>query len=260
MADPASITFLRNGDGGECSSRTCIVTAPSLAEALWKTGYFGSSTRSTRYKAEFIGGQQRTSSSRKRGRDESLAKPVPETVQLSLMEANYLSETRGLAINDAIGARLASPRDTFESCYGGSRISFEDRFVPYKRFRDAGLVPKSGTQYGGEYVLYSGDPTAGHSKYCALIEDKHRSPSLRSVLAHMRVAEQTKKQLVLVDNAGQAVLLKRWVCKHEEAVGKHVPKNESKRTRPSSSDKPSPCLEEPRDGASASTETNPEGQ
>jgi tRNA-intron lyase len=220
MSSSAPIIHVLQSEGS-CS---CVVTSPEQARKLWEEGYFGASTRSTRYKAEFIpqtptGDDVRTSTrKRKRRSQEQLVKKTSETVQLSSIEAKFLNETRNVPIHDTRGAPPLTLNTTLASTYHGARLSLDERYTSYKRLRLAGFVPKTGTQYGAEYVLYEGDPSVHHSKYCVVVEKEEDPTPIRMVLAHMRVAEQTRKLLVMTSaDKGEGIVLKRWVCKHEIA-------------------------------------------
>jgi len=76
----------------------------------------------------------------------------------------------------------------------------------YCHLRNCGWVPKAGSKYGVQYVLYKPRPphqSHSHAEYCALIvghmvEDKQPAVSWTEVHRHHRLALQVGKALVLV--------------------------------------------------------------
>ena len=90
---------------------------------------------------------------------------------------------------------------------GGSTIkglsTLFSRFTTYLHFRKVGWLPKSGLQYGSDFVLYKNHPSLVHSEYCVIIHPfrevkavAHKTDSLarefkRYLECHFSLAEAT---------------------------------------------------------------------
>ena len=70
--------------------------------------------------------------------------------------------------------------------------SFLPRLASYVHFRNNGWLPKSGLQYGSDFVLYRNVPSLVHSDYCVILQ-----PASDAFVASERVAlfEMTRKNL-----------------------------------------------------------------
>lgn len=106
-------------------------------------------------------------------------------------------------------------KQEFCSRYKDLSIGFEHRYLVYRLCRECGWIPKQGSQYGCDYVLYRDNPDLCHSTYCVnLVQDKNM-PSLRAVSGAVRSSEQVRKRMVMCDEQGQFVQLTRWTLKPE---------------------------------------------
>ena len=196
----------------EDSSRSCVVTNRDHVKQSWSEGCFGSSTRSTRFKPAFLDSKKR------KGSDDQ-----EESLQLNLMEAAYLKESR-VIIEGFSDDYLA----TFRNRYSGCSIGFDERYQAYKKFRAAKWIPKNGAQYGCDYVLYDQDPDSCHSRYCVtLLDDRKQRMPIRALSRSLRAAEQTRKRMVLCNENGDCIQLRRWVLKHEQATPEQEEEHDS---------------------------------
>lgn len=172
-----------------------IACHPEDVRALWSThGAMGSSTRSTRFKPSFL--ETKKSKKKKNPPHDPDEEVRGESMQLNLMEVKYLA---GKGVVAAEGR--AEPAT--------------ERYRAYETFREAGWIPKSGAQYGTDFVLYAMDPDRCHSRYCVTMMCGKKKQRTLTLMRQMRVAEQTRKRLVYCDKEGRAVQYKRWVLKHE---------------------------------------------
>jgi tRNA-intron lyase len=239
-------------DNDKDSSRSSIVTSREYARKLWNEGAFGSSTRSTRYMPTFVATKKPQTKKRAWGKskqstsalqeDDSDENTREESLQLSLLETLYLHKHgAAVGIRGVANSAAEQVHNEFQTRYGSpqSRLTFDERYIAYESFRQAGWIPKVGAQYGSDFVLYESDPNTCHSRYSVVMEDARKSCSLRSVLGHMRVAEQTRKKLVICSGEAQCIQIKRWVLKHEQAnvTGEPIKKIQKKSTIKHSADK-----------------------
>jgi tRNA-intron lyase len=241
-------------DTGAITSKSCVVTNPIDVSDLWSNGAFGSSTRSNRYKPAFLSGYTKKTI-RKQNKKQKAARaatPLPnskdaedgsysadieesdgeyavrdESMQLNLMETMYLkeeekriAEVSGLAGDEfgTDGSDGEPVSKAFEAAYADCRIGFDQRYRSYKQFRTANWIPKNGSQYGCDFVLYRNDPDRCHSRYCVTHEDPAERMPVLGLFRSLRVAEQTRKRMVISNEDGLCVQFRRWVLKHEQAI------------------------------------------
>lgn len=219
------------------STRTVIVIDERDVRRLWTLGNYGCSTRATRFKPAFLEEpknnrryhNRRNKGQQRQQQQEEEERPVPQTLQLNLMEAYHLVARGEMEVVDgSTGRRFADLLELgseFARRYAEDEIGFELRKDAYLAFRDARWYTKTGTQYGCDYVLYATDIDRCHSTYCVHLMKKNKKKrerprcdkSLVDVLRLMRVAEQTRKRAVLWDAAsGRGVQLRRYVLKQEQ--------------------------------------------
>jgi hypothetical protein len=163
-----------------CSNDTYIVTCTNLAEMIWIKGGFGSSTRSTHFKLACL---------------ENSHKPR-ESLQVNSMEAGLLTEELSLAIvAPSSSSILQQPFTTFRSC---------------------GWIVKNGLHYGCDFVLYRNLPDLCHSEYCVSVISSNQQLSALACCGRMRVAEHSRKRMLLCNEDGDCLQMKRWVMKQHE--------------------------------------------
>lgn len=118
---------------------------------------------------------------------------------------------------------------------------FPHLYKVYKHFRDKGYVVRSGLTYGGDFVLYTGDPNTGHAPYVVRVVCGAQSsypPQWNDINSVRRVSESVAKELIMAfvsfsglsgcnvtacDSATvRTVLLKRWIpSRDRELTGKN---------------------------------------
>lgn len=126
------------------------------------------------------------------------------------MEALYLVNKNELSIppyhNDTENLLLKE----FVKRYDSDAVGFLKRYKAYETFRNAEWVTKTGTQYGTDYVLYASNINKCHSSFCVHLNVPNCSVEL---LRSLRVAEQTKKRIVLWENETGGIQVKRFSLK-----------------------------------------------
>lgn len=124
-----------------------------------------------------------------------------ETFQLDLYEAFFLSyATNSLSITSANGQML-----TLQNCwtsFAKCNIRFNVNYAVYHYYRSLGWVPKNGSKFGVDFVLYQSGPSYRHADYAVVVvplqHDKIESQkSWEWLLRINRICTQVKKTLVL---------------------------------------------------------------
>ncbi|MCL4400974.1 MAG: tRNA-intron lyase [Candidatus Parvarchaeota archaeon] len=113
---------------------------------------------------------------------------------LSLEEAFYLMEVKGLDIYDNTGKKLTkrSFLDTAEK----RQKKFWVRYSVLKDLRAEGYLPKTAFKYGGDFRVYNkGDhPGEAHATWILYAATEHESMPLSSFAAINRVAHSVRKK------------------------------------------------------------------
>lgn len=134
-----------------------------------------------------------------------------DAVQLSLLEAAYLSEHGALSVDggtDAITSRGRSAE--------GDRFGL--RYTVYRALRERGIVPKTGFKFGSDFRTYETVEHVddlGHSELLVRVlpADVERSP--RDIALDVRLAHGVRKRMLFALVADDAV---RWL-----SVGRLTP-------------------------------------
>ena len=200
------------------SFRAVIVPSQAHIREIWAAGAFGCSTRSTRFKPAFM------EKKRKRFVDDD-DDIMPETMQLNPIEAMFLVDSGKLEVEfNGTVLDVNQARQEFLRRYSTDTLGFNVRFDAYKTFRTSGWIPKTGTQYGSNLVLYATDPDYCHSKFCVTLRSPNSTPlAAYEMMRIMRVSEQTRKRAVLCDEKLNCIQLRRWVLKQDRAHAQRKP-------------------------------------
>lgn len=72
-------------------------------------------------------------------------------------------------------------------------------YIVYKDLRKKGHILKSGTKFGGNFIVYDKGitPKTGHSKWVCTIIKKGKSINIDSIIKKSRIAHSTAKTLLL---------------------------------------------------------------
>ncbi len=116
-------------------------------------------------------------------------------LQLPIIEALYLVSKGKLVVRDYNGKELnlEELRRIFSSLRDGSGV----KEVVYRYWRELGYIPKAGSKYGADYLIYEKGPGLEHAPYLCLtgsIKDKIRPVDL---IRSGRVATSVRKDLVV---------------------------------------------------------------
>ena len=192
------------------STRSVLVTNESHIVYLWNLGNYGCSSRATRFQPKFIEqAENAKKKQQKKNKNNFEEISPPETLQLNLMEAFYLVNKNHLII-PPFNNNNSALHEEFKKRYDSDTIGFDNRYKAYETFRNSEWVTKTGTQYGTDYVLYAGNINKCHSSFCVHLNlPKNNVELLRS----LRVAEQTKKRIVLWEIDSGGLQIKRFSLK-----------------------------------------------
>jgi tRNA-intron endonuclease len=129
---------------------------------------------------------------------------IGRRLELSLLEAAYLSKTGQLRLRDTRTHR-AVPLDRFERRARRLDARFDDRLVTYAKLREMKLVVKTGFKYGAHFRAYPRSPDTVHARYLVqAVRDSLVAP-WPEIAGAVRVAQGVRKELILAGVQGESV-------------------------------------------------------
>ncbi|RDD54016.1 MAG: tRNA-intron lyase [Candidatus Korarchaeota archaeon NZ13-K] len=143
-------------------------------------------------------------------------KPEPFKVydsplQLSLVEALYLASKGRMTVREPGGDELTMDelRDRFSQVRDNARM--KERVHSY--WRDLGYVPKAGSKYGVDYIVYERGPGLEHAPYLCIADSLDGRIRPVDLIRAGRLATSVRKELVVSLVSGDEVLnyKVRWV-------------------------------------------------
>lgn len=125
---------------------------------------------------------------------------ISDKLFLSLQEAFYVHFVEDcLHIFDEENSLLSTEQcwDLFQKV----DKNFIEKYVVYHYYKSKDYIIKTGVKFGGDYLLYKGKPNEVHADYIVVIKYKKEVYNLSwiSVLAHIRTATTTLKELLVVE-------------------------------------------------------------
>ena len=175
----------------------------------------------------------------------SLSKGAPtglldrsEHLILSPCEAMYLIEMGALVLVQPDLKQVCCRSDLFK-LWLNHDTGFSEKYVIYKHFRDKKYTVRSGIKYGGDFMLYTGDPNTTHAAYIVKVMTT-QEPLWMDVNALRRVSESVAKECVLsyvnfshTDDRNNPdcvksaivshILLKRWIPERDREIVSQKP-------------------------------------
>ncbi len=135
-------------------------------------------------------------------------------VQLSLIEALYLSEKGRLEVRDGRNKQLSS--DAFMKKANRIEPNFWIRFCVFRDLRDRGYVVKTALKFGADFRVYDRGikPGEDHAKWIVYPVHEGEHLTWYDFAAKNRVAHSTKKRLLIgiVDEEADVTYYEiRWI-------------------------------------------------
>lgn len=123
---------------------------------------------------------------------------IKEKLILSLEESFFL--TYGLGCLQVVNTdnNLLSIEECW-TLFKSVDKKFIHRYVVYHYFRSKGYVVKPGIKFGGDFLLYEEGPSVSHADFIVIIRSNFKRFDWVSMLAHIRVAVTTVKEILVVE-------------------------------------------------------------
>lgn len=123
-------------------------------------------------------------------------KMMGKMLQLSLLEAAFLVELRGLKLADAKTGRPVS-LSVLKRRARGIQPDFDLRLDAFKDMKAKGLIVKTGFKYGSHFRAYEGDPDRQHARYLVHAVPEEYRAMWPEVSRAVRLAHGVKKEILL---------------------------------------------------------------
>lgn len=136
-----------------------------------------------------------------------LGRPLGEALQLSLTEALWLAEERGLGLRDALTGRALAPAELAARAAAVQR-DFVLSHAAYRDLRARGLAVKTGFKYGTHFRAYSEDPGTAHAEFLVHAFPRAFACPWPDIAGVVRLAHSVRKTILLVSE-GRVLALER---------------------------------------------------
>ncbi len=138
-----------------------------------------------------------------------IAKPEPfklydSPLQLSLVEAIYLVSKGKMEVRDPGGNFLGIEELRRRFSQVRENSSIKERVHSY--WRDLGYIPKAGSKYGVDYIVYEKGPGLEHAPYLCIAGPLDGSIKPVDLIRAGRLATSVRKELVVSLVSGEGVL------------------------------------------------------
>jgi tRNA-intron endonuclease len=118
-----------------------------------------------------------------------------EPLVLDLMEGYYLLTKKAMDIEDQSG-RVMSAKEVEKACMA-SYPEFGEKFVVYRRLREAGYVVSPGIKFGSDFAVYEHGPGIDHAPYIVQVMPPNQSITAMSMVRSGRLATTVRKQFII---------------------------------------------------------------
>lgn len=134
----------------------------------------------------------------------SFGEKIGEKIQYSLAESLFLVEAGKMEISDSKGKII--DKKTLNSKITRMDKKFEIKYPVFKELRKKGYVVKTALKFGADFRVYDkgSRPGKSHAKWIVFVAHESEKTSWHEFSAKNRVANSTKKNLLLaiVDEEG----------------------------------------------------------
>lgn len=114
---------------------------------------------------------------------------------LDLMEAYYLMMRKAVIVEDQSGREL-TPKQLQEVCEA-SYTDFGEKFMVYRKLREAGYVVTPGIKFGSDFAVYEHGPGIDHAPYIVQVMGPSSTMTATSMVRSGRLATTVRKQFII---------------------------------------------------------------
>jgi tRNA-intron endonuclease len=124
-----------------------------------------------------------------------------EPLVLDLMEGYYLLTKKSMDIEDQNG-KVMSVKEVEKACEA-SYPEFGEKFVVYRKLREAGYVVTPGIKFGSDFAVYEHGPGIDHAPYIVQVMPPSQSITATSMVRSGRLATTVRKQFIIAMPDGE---------------------------------------------------------
>jgi len=114
---------------------------------------------------------------------------------LDLMEAYYLTLKKAIEVEDQSGAEL--PLKQLQEVCKTSYTDFDEKFMVYRKLREAGYVVTPGIKFGSDFAVYEHGPGIDHAPYIVQVMGPSSTMTATSMVRAGRLATTVRKQFII---------------------------------------------------------------
>ena len=125
---------------------------------------------------------------------EFFGKPFGDGLQVSLIEASYLSEKGFISIQTADGKKIS--KEKLEKIIHKLQPDFKSRLIVFKDLKKRGLIVKTGFKFGAHFRAYAKKPDDTHAEYLVHVVDKDFKSIWAEMSRAVRLAHSVNKEII----------------------------------------------------------------
>lgn len=114
---------------------------------------------------------------------------------LDLMEGYYLLTKKLLTVEDQSGNELSAKG--LEKVCEDSYPEFGEKFLVYRKLREAGYVVTPGIKFGSDFAVYEHGPGIDHAPYIVQVAAPSSTMTATSMVRSGRLATTVRKQFIV---------------------------------------------------------------
>jgi len=125
---------------------------------------------------------------------EFFGKPFGNGLQLSLIEALYLTEKGFIIVQTADGKKIT--KEKLEKLIYDLQPDINLRLIVFKDLKERGLIVKTGFKFGAHFRAYAKKPDETHAEYLVHVVDKDFKSAWAEISRAVRLAHSVNKEIV----------------------------------------------------------------
>jgi len=114
---------------------------------------------------------------------------------LDLMEGYYLAKKKAITLMNEAGDEL-SPAQLEKICES-SYSDFGEKYLVYRKLREAGYVVTPGIKFGSDFAVYEHGPGIDHAPYIVQVMAPGSTITATSMVRSGRLATTVRKQFII---------------------------------------------------------------
>ncbi len=114
---------------------------------------------------------------------------------LDLMEGYYLMKRKKISLEDEAGKELSVKQ--LEQVCERSYPDFDEKYMVYRKLREAGYVVTPGIKFGSDFAVYEHGPGIDHAPYIVQVMSPGSTIAATAMVRSGRLATTVRKQFII---------------------------------------------------------------